>query len=58
MRRYPMNNNNLETINGLNIGALKQFAGAVEQNSNDGIAKFQVTTEWTGGQSQPRPLRK
>ncbi|MEK4730425.1 MULTISPECIES: OsmC family protein [unclassified Paenibacillus] len=44
-----MNNNNLETINGLNIGALKQFAGAVEQNSNDGIAKFQVTTEWTGG---------
>ncbi|CAM3353725.1 OsmC family protein [Paenibacillus taichungensis] len=51
-------NTNSQLINGINVDALKQFAGAVVQNSNNGIAKFQVTTEWNGGTKSASSIKK
>lgn len=51
-------NNNRGLINGLDVDALKQFAGAVAQNSKDGIAQFQVTTEWTGGTKSASSIKE
>lgn len=51
-------NENCKLVNGLDVDALKQFAESVAQNPSNGIAQFQVTTDWSGGTKSATSIKE
>ncbi|MFF2019917.1 OsmC family protein [Paenibacillus sp. NPDC058177] len=49
---------NRQLINGIDVDALKQFAGSVADDPSNGMTQFQVTTDWLKGTQSSSSIKQ